>query len=69
MIAQIETDKVTIDVRAPTAGVITDLMVSCMRGVSCPGYRACLLNFARRSPAFGTTEPVAPCAWLQRARD
>ena len=32
VIAQIETDKVTIDVRAPTAGVITELMVSCLCG-------------------------------------
>ncbi len=70
VIAQIETDKVTIDVRAPTAGVITELMVSrlrgdCWRQVS--GLLACSLCDAPRLRTAGRTlctasnEPRSQC--------
>jgi len=49
VIAQIETDKVTIDVRAPTAGVITELMVSGLRRDCCRQTPGLLRNLARRS--------------------
>jgi len=62
VIAQIETDKVTIDVRAPTAGVITELMVSRLRG-DC-WRQVSGLRPARCATLLGCVRRVAPCARL-----
>ena len=78
VIAQIETDKVTIDVRAPKAGVITEIKVSGFRQAADASKRSAALCSAFNFPCLLACAQVGKVSsrcklswphWLSMPRD